>query len=703
MKSHLPLTLLLLGACSRAPANSDVDLFVDSDGDGILDVHEGDADPDGDGVPALRDLDSDGDGIHDEDEAGDDALRTLPFDRDGDQMPDFLDLDSDGNGIPDSREGTDGIDLFDADGDGILDSSDLDDDDDGLSDLLEMTEGRDVDSDRDGRVDRVDEDSDRDGLRDLDEGACSGARPCDSDGDGVPDRLDDDSDGDGLSDRGESGVSSGLADPPLDTDGDGLYDARDPDSDGDGLSDIDEVAGPTDHLLWDTDGDGLSDQVELQLGLDPVDPESRWEGPMVSVRARHEAELAIRATVGLEKLDVVLVMGSLKEAHHGLPYLLDGWAELDPPARSVAFSVAHTSTFGRRPWGCSEDPAACGYEELLPQRAAYVPVPMTTDTRRMGFWATNVLDVMTAAQSLSAQLNYAESLVQIAAGTGYDVDCDGRFDELIDQPAWPPRDDDPFGGEATPAWDPGLFTPLGERGAVGFREGSARLIFPMGAAVPRRCMAYHLPAEEPPADLPSVQRFYFEGPEICRPYSDWDDAAAALVDAHAWVAYRTRSSEPATVKACGVTPAELTGYEPLPALGWATGSVGDLDGDGTVEPYHVEEVPFRDDLFWEDNMRRRYREEARPLLEDIRRRLDPDRVVPVVRSDPRGFVTHITPSEVIDPDYDDVVELSLTFRGTVAPEEGDQAFLVDLALVGDGHWDMYTETVLVVVPGWTRM
>ena len=65
--------------------------FVDRDGDGILRAEEGDADPDGDGIPNYLDVDSDGDGIQDAVEGTGDP--------DGDGTPG---VDYDGDGVNDT-------------------------------------------------------------------------------------------------------------------------------------------------------------------------------------------------------------------------------------------------------------------------------------------------------------------------------------------------------------------------------------------------------------------------------------------------------------------------------------------------------------------------------------------------------------------------------------------------------------------------
>jgi len=73
---------------------------IDSDGDGILDIDEGDLDVDGDGIPNYLDLDSDGDGLSDADEYDWNNDGIFDDDCDGDGIPDYLDPDPCNTDVP---------------------------------------------------------------------------------------------------------------------------------------------------------------------------------------------------------------------------------------------------------------------------------------------------------------------------------------------------------------------------------------------------------------------------------------------------------------------------------------------------------------------------------------------------------------------------------------------------------------------------
>ncbi|MCU7844786.1 MAG: JDVT-CTERM domain-containing protein [Candidatus Thiodiazotropha sp. (ex Monitilora ramsayi)] len=254
-------------------------LDLDSDNDGIYDVTEvGGTDSDGDGLLGNSPQVVDGNGVA----AG--SGSTL-IDSDGDGVADLHDLDSDNDGIPDVTEagGSDpdgdglvgsGAPVVDADGvtsspilpgnaDGDSTPNHLDTDADGDG-LLDIVEGGGIDTDNNGRVDGF-TDSNGDGLDDL---IASTPLPLpDSDGDTILDFLDnDDLDNDGIVDSldldlDNDGIPNNLeGDGLVDTDGDGVPDSIDLDSDNDGLYDLDESG--ADAVALDTNDDGRIDATE---------------------------------------------------------------------------------------------------------------------------------------------------------------------------------------------------------------------------------------------------------------------------------------------------------------------------------------------------------------------------------------------------------------------------------------------------------
>ena len=187
------------------------DYQYDADRDGVanaLDV--GDLDPseqfdlDGDGIGDNSDPDVDGDGIANEEDE-------YPFDTDNDGQDNVVDLDDDNDGVPDDEDAfpLDPNETTDSDGDGVGDEADLFDDD--------PTEW--FDTDEDGIGNNADTDDDNDGYLDVDDAfPLDPTEWVDSDGDGHGDNSDqfpnnplewEDLDGDGLGDNyGVSGFNS---------------------------------------------------------------------------------------------------------------------------------------------------------------------------------------------------------------------------------------------------------------------------------------------------------------------------------------------------------------------------------------------------------------------------------------------------------------------------------------------------------------
>ncbi|MCI5073316.1 OmpA family protein [bacterium] len=269
------------------------------------------------------DADTDDGGTNDCDEANEPSDPRNPND------DPFLDEDADNDGVTNGDEATAGTDPNDpdSDGDGCTDGCEIfgttamcpyDDPENsawfpGMGTIMSpVTNPLVTDSDGDGCNDCLEAttlftnpnvaDTDSDGANDCQEyNAGSDPNNPDTDGDGLLDGAElntfntdptsNDTDMDGCLDGVEVNTygSNPLADPDSDNDGltdceeDGTYgtDRNDADTDNGGINDGDEVnifnsnpLDPTDDCptVRDTDGDGLTDCEEIDLGLDPSDP-----------------------------------------------------------------------------------------------------------------------------------------------------------------------------------------------------------------------------------------------------------------------------------------------------------------------------------------------------------------------------------------------------------------------------------------------
>jgi uncharacterized repeat protein (TIGR01451 family) len=260
---------------------------IDADGDGIVDIIEGQAtdtlklgvgtDSDGDGIDNVFDIDSGG-------------LIVRPIDTDNDGTPDFRSQDSDGDRVPDRIEG------HDANHDGKADATPqgTDTDGDGLDDAFDTINLTASPASNSGGTNAPLQDTDSDGKRDW--------RDTDDDGDGILTVVEDTNDNDIYTDDDfdNDGIPNYLEPNPIeDTDTDGRRDDDeeklglapcDPDSDQDGLIDGEElVRGEdgylTDPLDADTDDDGLSDGAERDFAINPLNTDSDSDGISDGVEA----------------------------------------------------------------------------------------------------------------------------------------------------------------------------------------------------------------------------------------------------------------------------------------------------------------------------------------------------------------------------------------------------------------------------------
>lgn len=462
------LLLVLLPACENngeEPKGLEEDVgdapvaSSDSDGDGILDAHEGTADDDGDGVPNNLDDDSDNDCISDAEERGDGSNMELPADTDSDGTPDYLDEDSDNNGLNDAQEAGDCEHPADADGDGSPNFADLDDDGDTLSDIEEG----DLDSDGDGTADRLDTDADGDCVIDSVEAGDADLTTAavDSDSDGLPNYLDDDSDEDGVSDHdeveGECGSTS-------DIDADGIYDYVDDDTDGDGLADLDETDVGTDPKTRDTDGDGFTDGIEVYAGSNPLEEAFIPEGTVITMGPRSVVETSGTYTLDEVKADILLILDtsySYSCYHPTLSLFVENVVNhLFSTFDDVAIGLG---TFDDYPYGTNWASSTGHPYELRHQ--------ISTD-------ATSIKNTSSSLNMVYGGDSYGsawEAIHQSLSGVGFDQDCDGAFNSPNDVLPFQADDGDAFGGLVEGSYDASV-AGSGDDLGVGFREGSTRVV-----------------------------------------------------------------------------------------------------------------------------------------------------------------------------------------------------------------------------------
>ncbi len=654
------LSLILLSACGGEGGKTGdepvVIEYTDSDGDTIIDLHEGYVDPkdaeegvtstdsDEDGTPDYLDEDSDDDGVSDRDEAGDGDPLTLPWDTDGDGEKDFRDLDADGNCIDDEDE--DGDDL---DGDGLKDFSDLDDDGDGIDDVYEIgAECEMHDSDGDGTPDFLDEDSDDDGVADIYEGGTSSFEdaPRDTDADGVPDYLDDDSDGDGFSDTAEAG----RGDEPRDTDGDGAFDFADSDSDGDGISDSAEAAAGYDPYDDDSDDDGFTDGAEIAAGTDPMDEDSIISGLYVTVPERTSIEETFDFSLSVQMGDVAFLIDTTCSMSSTLSGMSGEFSrivsELSSTLPDAQYGVATFDDYYYGSYGSSGD-------------KPFILVQQVTDSTSAVQSALSGLRLHNGNDGPEGSM---EALLQTLTGTGYDQNCDGRYTSNTDVVPFLSSGSDPFGGSGGQASDG---SGEGTVGGMGFRD-------------------YALPIIVYATDnyMRDADDRTYGTPGGCPGDAGMGDVVTATNDIGALLI------------GIGVSSGwgSALPLAQMNTLAQRTGSLADTDGDGAADDKLV--------FDWSGTSSA-LRTTIVNAITDAVGSVQFDTVSLVVDGDEHGFVSGIEPENYRmsgSPDGE-TVEFTLNFRGAVAAQAEDQIFRVTLNVLGDGSVLLDTLDIYVVVPG----
>ena len=326
---------------------------LDSDNDGIQDIIEaGGADANSDGKMDIA-TDANINGFSDIVDTANGGTRLPNKDTDGDGLFDFLDRDADNDGIADAIEagGTDG------NGDGIIGTGVFaDTDGDGWSDIVDSSNGgtpfnfvntNTTNKDGDAFYNFQDLDSDNDGIPDIVEGG----RDLDADGDGKVDAFAD-TDGDGFDDKYDT-TNGGTNHPVTDSDTDGFSNYLDIDSDNDGIVDNIEGQLTASYVApsgTDTDQDGLDNAYDTNcapcgaivgVAITPVDTDGNAND--------NGTGNPIPDYLDLDSDDDGVV--DLIEGHDGDFNGIPDWDTncnypAGAPTASVAFSIAFTEETG---------------------------------------------------------------------------------------------------------------------------------------------------------------------------------------------------------------------------------------------------------------------------------------------------------------------------------------------------------------------
>jgi hypothetical protein len=675
-----PLTLLLALGCtpddgttkdeavidSADSGTIDTTIVQDADGDGVLDVHEGEGDADGDGIKNVDDPDSDGDGIPDGVEAGDDNPLTMPYDTDEDGIPDFLDDDSDGNGVSDKKEvGDDPEKPRDLDKDGVPDFQDDDNDGDGILDSWEIGGDPSNPENTDGtdRADYLDTDSDNDGLCDNWEGGTSQYRdePIDSDGDGIYDFRDIDSDNDGSPDAVEGGVS-GSCGEPLDSDNDGKFDSADSDSDGDGLPDATERNDTkTDPLNNDSDGDGQTDGAEVAAGTDPLDATSSIEGIYVEVQERTSVEESFDFELKIQYGDVVFLTDTTCSMGSTLNATADRFAE-------IVTEIG--KTFENAAFGFAQfDDYMYGSMGSTPDKPFLLLQQVTSDESAM----QDELNKVQLHNGSDGQESTVEALYQGITGQGYDQNCNGSYDAGTDIPPFVESTTDPFKGKQKGVYDSSV-PDTGTRGGFGFRDYS----------LPILVYATDIYIRDPESPNASIR----QTPGGCPQDAASSDMFAALSDLGGYIIGIDVGSYGST--------SPYSPYSEMIRYAQETGSVADLDGDGEANEELVFSVPQGGASFGEE-----LKTNIVTAVEQLVSSVEFTKISLVIEGDTYGMVQSISPESYEGIDYKGIESLpfTLNFLGTVAATEADQFFTMTLNVIGDDTVLLDSLDIVVVVPG----
>ena len=242
-----------------------------------------------------------------------------------------------------------------------------------------------------------------------------------------------------------------------------------------------------------------------------------------------------------------------------------------------------------------------------------------------------------------------EALWQGVSGTGYDLDCDGVFTPGIDVLPFIASPTDPFGGLAGAAGTSGS-------GGFGFTQGHLPVI------------VYATNSELRDADNPR-----FTTPGGCPRDAGMTDVVAGM------------EAIGAKVVGVAVNQSEVSyTFAQMSSLGLRTGSVADLDGNGTLEPA----------VFAWSGTSETFRNTLVASISQLIGAMIWQRVWLEV-DDPWGIVTNIDPPDRSEVHSGDTVRFEVSLVGV---DTGGEPVTLTFRLVGDGGVVLGSHTLVYSAP-----
>lgn len=281
---------------------------------------------------------------------------------------------------------------------------------------------------------------------------------------------------------------------------------------------------------------------------------------------------------------------------------------------------------------------------------------------------TDDITAVQAALSSEVAIHYGddtpestmEALYQGLTGKGYDMNCNGEYNDDTDVLPFAANAMDPFGGvggEAQNAFTSGG----GPLGGYGFRENMLPIII------------YATDAPLRDADLSHT----FGTPGGCPGDAGQTDVINAANALHAkFVGIGVN-----------VSPIEDT-FAQMEQLAAGTGSYADLDGDGVVEPAVVS---------WSGTSAE-FRSTVVSAVQQLVAALSYESIELVASDDTLGFVESISPQAFYDVTSGETVTFTVRLNGVLPAQSYDQANQLTFHLIGDGTTLLHTYTVTVVTP-----